>query len=76
MQPLHPKESIQHMLWALMFLKTYAKETTLSTLAGRVDEETWWAWFWPMVEAIADLEPIVVSPNVCHLIFAFTTLLT
>jgi hypothetical protein len=33
MQPLHPKESIQHILWVLMFLMSYAKESTLSTMA-------------------------------------------
>jgi hypothetical protein len=74
MQPLHLKESIQHMLWALMFLKTYVKECTLSMMAGGVDEKTWQAWFWPMIQAISDLEHITVSPNECHLIFALTTL--
>ena len=76
MQPLHHKESIQHMLWALMFLKICAKECTLSMMAGGVDEKTWQARFWPMVQAIADLEHVMVSPNECHLIFALTTLLT
>jgi hypothetical protein len=32
--------TVAHMLWALMFLKTYAKETTLSGMASGVDEKT------------------------------------
>ena len=71
MQPLVPKESIQHILWALMFLKTYWKESTLSTMAGGVDEKTWRKLYWPMVQAIANFEPIVVSCHNCHFILPF-----
>jgi hypothetical protein len=48
-------------LWALMFLKTYAKESTLSTLAGGVDEKTLRKWSRVYVEALAMLEPYLVS---------------
>ena len=37
--------------------KTYAKESMLSTMARGVDEKSWWTWYWPIVRAIADLEP-------------------
>jgi hypothetical protein len=33
--------TVVHMLWALMFLKVYGNETTMSTIAG-VDEKTFW----------------------------------
>ena len=56
-----PGSTVVHMLWALMFLKTYAKETTLCSLAGGVDEKTFRDWSWPLVSAIADLEPLIVS---------------
>lgn len=50
----------QHMLWALMMLKIYAKEHVLAKLAG-VDPKTFRLWAWTrFVPAIADLEPYVV----------------
>lgn len=49
------------MLWALMFLKTYAKESVLSGMAGSVDEKTFRKWVWLFVCAIASLESNVVS---------------
>ena len=53
--------SVSHMLWALMFLKVYAKESTLSAMAGGVDEKTFRRWAWAFVRAIASLEPYTVS---------------
>ena len=52
---------VVHMLWAMMFLKVYAKETTLSTMAGGVDEKTFRKWSWQFVSAISSLETTVVS---------------
>ena len=49
------------MLWGLMFLKIYASEGVLATLAGGVDEKTFRKWAWRFVDAIADLEDDVVS---------------
>jgi len=49
------------MLWALMFLKTYAKETALSGMAGGADEKTFRKWIWSFVCAIAALDSDVVS---------------
>jgi hypothetical protein len=57
----HFGREVKHMLWALMFLKTYAKESTLSTLAGGVDEKTLRKWSQIYVEALAMLEPYLVS---------------
>ena len=53
--------SVVHMLWALMFLKVYSKETTMSLMAGGIDEKTYRKWVWQLVSLIADLEPVVVS---------------
>ena len=50
------------MMWALLFLKTYSKESVLVRMLGRtVDEKTWRESMWRMVDAIGALEPIVVS---------------
>lgn len=51
---------IAHLLWALMFLKIYSKETITSRLVGGVDEKTYRKWVWIFVTAIADLEADVV----------------
>ena len=57
-----PAASIEHMMWALLFLKTYSKESVLVRMLGRtVDEKTWRESMWRMVDAIGALEPIVVS---------------
>jgi hypothetical protein len=55
------KGTIEHLLWTLMFLKVYAKQRTLSALAGGVDPETFRRWCWRFIEAIASLQPYVVS---------------
>ena len=55
-----PDESIIHMMWALMFLKMYGKESAMSSMAG-VDEKTYRKWVWIFVFKIADLEALVVS---------------
>ena len=52
---------MEHYLWTLMFLKIYAKERTLCTLAGGVDKKTFRKWIWSFIPAIADLEEDVVS---------------
>jgi hypothetical protein len=52
--------TVEHLLWALMFLKLYAKESTLSTLAGGVDEKTFRKWNWMFIGAISGLESVTV----------------
>ena len=49
------------MLWVLIFLKTHAKETALSGMAGGADKKTFRKWIWLFVCAIAALESDVVS---------------
>jgi hypothetical protein len=51
---------LAHLLWALMWMKTYAKESTLSSAAG-VDEKTFRKWMHFFVDAISNLEYKVVS---------------
>ena len=48
------------MMWVLMFLKMYGKESAMSSMAG-VDEKTYRKWVWIFVFKIADLEALVVS---------------
>lgn len=56
-----PGSNVPHMLWALMFMKMYSKETTLCALAGGIDAKTLREWTWPLISAIASLAPYVVS---------------
>ena len=52
-----------HLLWTLMFLKTYSNEGTLSTLIGFKYPKTFRWWTCLFFTAIAGLEPSVVSFN-------------
>lgn len=52
---------LHHLLWALLFLKVYRKESTLSILVGGVIEKTYRKWVWLYVAALASLESFVVS---------------
>ena len=62
-----------HLLWALMFFKTYSVDTVLCSHAGgiygAIDPKTFRKWLWPMVYAISELEYSVVSHNYVQLIF-------
>ena len=58
LEPYRPaKAKVKHLLWSLMFLKTYANEVVLSALTG-VDEKTQRFWVWNLVHAISRL-PLV-----------------
>jgi hypothetical protein len=47
----------QHLLWALMFLKSYNTEHGNKSITG-VDEKTYRLWAWKLVERIADLSVV------------------
>jgi hypothetical protein len=49
---------VQHLLWALLFLKIYSNEATIS---GGVDEKTFSKWIWAMIYSTSCLEFLVVS---------------
>ena len=51
----HPR----HLLWALLFLKSYANETVISAMTGS-DEKTQRLWIWQFVRAIARLKLVSV----------------
>jgi hypothetical protein len=55
-----PRASPKHLLWALMFLKTYETEAVISSIV-EADEKTVRKWVWFFVRAIADLDVEVVS---------------
>lgn len=54
------KGSPFHMLWALMFLKLYSNENTLSSIAD-TSNRTFRKWSWKFVIAFRKLQPFVVS---------------
>lgn len=53
--------TIEDMMRALFFLKSYAKEGTGSIMVGTIDEKTYRKRLWPMIEAISSLEEFVVN---------------
>lgn len=55
-----PRAAPKHLLWALMFLKTYETEEVFSSKL-EADEKTVRKWVWFFVHAIADLDVDVVS---------------
>jgi hypothetical protein len=57
----YSSRSTVHLLWALLFLKVYGKEATLSSLVGGVDEKTFRKWVWLYIAALSSLESFVVS---------------
>ena len=56
-----------HLLWSLLFLKTYATEHVNSSIAG-VDEKTFRKWTWRIIQLISYM-PIVSGP--CLFVFNF-----
>lgn len=60
----------QHLLWALMLLKTYSEESVMSCLAGGVDEKTFRKWAWIFIQEIESLFAEVVS-GYMNFIFTF-----
>ena len=51
----------EHLLWTLMFMKIYGEQNPLCSLAGGINPETYLTWTWAFIDAIASLEPLVVS---------------
>ena len=56
----YPPYKPKHLLWALNFLKNYAKEAE-KLLLGNESEKTMREWIWRFVEVIAALKNEVVS---------------
>lgn len=50
----------KHILWALLFLKTYATEDVLSTVVG-VDRKTYRKWSWVFINAISHLSNVRIK---------------
>ena len=50
-----------HLLWTLLFLKTYAKLKVLCAIAGAVDKETYMLWVWKFIDGIVSLQDLIVS---------------
>jgi hypothetical protein len=62
---LPEKAQIKHLLWALFFMKVYPKQGPACSVVGgsngAVDPKTFGKWVWMFIQAIANLEPVVVS---------------
>ena len=58
-----------HYLWALCFLKVYAKQGPMCVLCGGVDHKTLKKWVDAFVMALADLEPHVVRFGIVFLYY-------
>jgi hypothetical protein len=61
-----PAEScIKHLLWMLHFLHAYPKQSAACSmvggLEGAVDPKTLCKYSWPLIYAVSDMEPDVVS---------------
>ena len=65
-----------HLLWAFLFLKTYATLSVLSSMCGGVDEDTISKWVWVFVSKISYLEFDVVSLFYLWALFFFFLLAT
>ncbi len=55
----------KHLLWALHFMKVYAKQSpgcsAVGASAGAVDPKTHRKWVWAFIDAVANLADVVVS---------------
>ena len=60
---LPEKTTISHLMNALLFLKLYPTEKTLSVLTAGRDAKTNRKWIWKVIAAISELEDEFVSFN-------------
>ena len=58
--------TIQHLMWALHFMRAYPKEAVVCTVVGgsggAIDPKTLRKYIWPFIHALAEVSPLVVSP--------------
>jgi len=59
-KPIDAKARPEHLLWALLILKTYDTEELLCSKLG-VDEKTFRKWSWRFIVAIAALKKHLVN---------------
>lgn len=55
------KAKVEHLLWALLFMKVYSTESVLCGLVGNPSEKTFCKWTKLIIEQIATLEEFLVS---------------
>ena len=60
--------TFEHLLWTLKFMRIYGGQKPLCSLAGGINPETFQTWTWAFIDAIASLEPLVVSLSLLHLL--------
>ena len=66
--PLPRGGSFYHLLWTLLFLKTYMTELVMSGMIG-VDEQTYRKWLWIILPRIGNLKERIVSCYIIVLLF-------
>ncbi len=59
------KSGVKHLLWMLHFLRAYPKQGATCSMVGgsegAVDPKTLHKYIWPLIYAVSDMEPDVVS---------------
>ena len=55
------KATVEHMLWALLFMKVYSIESVMCGLVGHPDPKTFRKWTKLMIEQISSLQEFLVS---------------
>ena len=55
-----------HILWALLFLKSYSNEVVLSAITG-ADEKTQRLWIWKIVRLISELRVVSWRHKLCSI---------
>jgi len=60
----HNREKIapKHLMWALLFLRSYGREEVLATMVG-VTEKTMRQWIWTVVHELARVDTLIVWEN-------------
>lgn len=70
------KGKINHLLWALYFMKVYANESPMCSVLGgsngAIDPKTMRKWVWNFIQAIEKLGPVVVSVSTHYLFYSLS----
>ena len=63
---LPEKSEPKHLLWALLFMKSYASEDVLCSKLGSIDDNTLRKWVWAFIVALSKLCNRIVSNQSNH----------
>jgi hypothetical protein len=82
--PFDDSVKIVHVLWTLLFLKTYAKEAVLLSIAGAKDRKTYRQYIWKVMDSFSQKTRDIVCCHKCrhaavalvYYVYALTSLST